>query len=436
MSGTPEHIGRYQIERVLGRGAMGVIYKAHDPEIDRTVAIKLIRADLLEGEEQAAYLARFRREAQAAGRCNHPNIVALYDYSVNAANPFLVMEYVEGVSLAHALGRGMRFATADAVSIMLQVLDALSCAHALGVVHRDIKPANILLIANTRVQVKVTDFGISRLGASTITLDGSVVGTPAYMSPEQCRGEEVDHRSDLFSVGTVLFELLSGQRPFPGDSVSEVTAKVLFAEPPDLHGRVPEPLVAVLRRALAKRPEDRFDSAAAMADALRGRMSAPADVAVAETIVRIQPEREPAVVSDAVLTTLQRRLARDIGPIAKALVTTAARKAPDFDALCDLLASNISADDDRRAFLRDVRQHHGSGVTGSPARRTAASPISGATIELAQAELTRIIGPIARVLVKRAAGSCTSPAELWQALARHIDQDAERAAFLRTQPGG
>jgi serine/threonine-protein kinase len=435
MSGTPEHIGRYQIERVLGRGAMGVIYKAHDPEIDRTVAIKLIRADLLEGEEQAAYLARFRREAQAAGRCNHSNIVALYDYSVNAANPFLVMEYVEGVSLAHALSRGMRFPPADAVSIILQVLDALACAHALGVVHRDIKPANILLIANTRVQVKVTDFGISRLGASTITLDGSVVGTPAYMSPEQCRGEEVDHRSDLFSVGTVLFELLSGQRPFPGDSISEVTAKVLFAEPPDLQGRVPEPLMAVLRRALSKRPVDRFDTAVAMADALRGRMPGAAEAGLAETIVQIPSDREPAVVSEAILTTLQRRLARDVGPIAKTLVTSAARKAPDFDALCDLLARNISADDDRQAFLRDVRQHHGSLLTSRPALKRAGAPaISSDTMELAQTALTRIIGPIARVLVKRAAASCTSTAELWQSLARHVEQDNEREAFLRLQP--
>ncbi len=356
---------------------------------------------------------------------------------MNAANPFLVMEYVEGVSLAHALSRGMRFATPDAVSIILQVLDALSCAHALGVVHRDIKPANILLVANTRVQVKVTDFGISRLGASSLTLDGSVVGTPAYMSPEQCRGEEVDRRSDLFSVGTVLFELLAGRRPFPGDSVSEVTAKVLFSEPPDLQDQVAEPLAAVLRRALSKRPEDRFDSAVAMADALRGRTPSPADATVAETIVHVAADREPAVVSDAVLTTLQRRLARDIGPIAKALVTTAARKAPDFDALCDLLASNISADDDRRAFLRDVRQQHDSALRSSPARpRAGASTISDETIELAQAELTRVIGPIARVLVKRAAASCASPAELWQALARHIDHEAERAAFLRLRPGG
>ena len=210
----PPSIGRYRVERELGRGAMGVVYKALDPDIGRAVAIKLVRADLLDGEERETFVARFRREARAAGRCSHPNIVALYDFGMHDGNPFLAMEYIDGIGLGQALQRAGRFSPREAVSIVAQVLDALGAAHSLGIVHRDVKPANILLLPSG--QAKVTDFGISRIDTSDITLDGSVVGTPAYMSPEQCRGETVDGRGDLFSAGTVLYELLSGTRGIPG----------------------------------------------------------------------------------------------------------------------------------------------------------------------------------------------------------------------------
>ena len=158
---------------------MGVIYAAHDPVIDRKVAIKLIRADLLSGEEHADYVARFQREARAAGRCTHPNIVAIYDFAVHEGNPFLAMEYVEASDLRQVLAQSKRLPTPEAIAVIGQVLDALGCAHELGIVHRDVKPANILLLANGRV--KMTDFGISRLESSELTRDGSVVGTPSYM---------------------------------------------------------------------------------------------------------------------------------------------------------------------------------------------------------------------------------------------------------------
>src|SRR5438105_4735767 len=153
MSDAPARIGRYEIQSVLGRGAMGVIYKAHDPEIDRLVAIKLVRADLLSGGDRDEYLVRFRREAQAAGRCMHPNIVAIYDFALHEGNPFLAVEYVQGVSLSEAIARGTSFQVADTVYIVRQLLEALACAHGLGIVHRDIKPANIMLLAGGRVKV-------------------------------------------------------------------------------------------------------------------------------------------------------------------------------------------------------------------------------------------------------------------------------------------
>jgi eukaryotic-like serine/threonine-protein kinase len=160
---------------------MGLIYLAHDPAIDRKVAIKLIRADLLGGEERADYVARFQHEAQAAGRCAHPNIVAVYDFSLHEGNPYLAMEYVEGRNLSEVLAGSGRFPPPAAVALIGQVLDALACAHGLGIVHRDVKPANILLLPDRRV--KMTDFGISRLDTSGLTQTGSVIGTPSYMSP-------------------------------------------------------------------------------------------------------------------------------------------------------------------------------------------------------------------------------------------------------------
>ncbi len=275
MNELPAQIGRYEVQSVIGRGAMGVIYRAHDPAIDRLVALKLVRADLLSGDEREDYLKRFRQEAQAAGRCMHPNIVAIYDFALHEGNPFLAMEYVQGISLAEALARGTRFRIAEAVYIVRQMLDALACAHALGVVHRDVKPANVLLLASGHV--KVTDFGISRIETSHLTQTGSVVGTPSYMSPEQCRAGQVDARSDVFSAGAVLYELLSGERPFSGRTFSQVMHQVMNEDPADIREKVPglpSPVYAALRRALEKRPEDRFPSAQAMADVLRSNGAA------------------------------------------------------------------------------------------------------------------------------------------------------------------
>ena len=462
MMNTPERIGRYRIERALGRGAMGVVYKAHDPVIDRPVAIKLVRADLLDGGERDEYLARFRQEAQAVGRCTHPNIVALYDYATHEGNPFLAMEYVEGVSLAQALERGTRFRPDEAGFIVVQVLEGLACAHELGVVHRDVKPANVLLLAGGRV--KVTDFGISRTGGSTLTQDGSVIGTPSYMSPEQCRGDAVDHRSDLFSAGVVLFELLTGEKPFPGRTFTAAVKQLLYDEAPDLRGRVPAHLAAAVRRALAKRPEDRFSSALAMAHALRaGKLAATPEA----TVVQAQPAARSTMplsgvvgtglggVHEEVLTTLQRRLARHVGPIAKVLVGSAIQKAASVEALCELLAANIASPRERQEFLREARRDCGVHTFDAPTRSVprdgstsggmdtqGASPagpppapaIPPAIIELAHAELARLIRPIARMLVKRALVTASDPAELWDALAAHIERPNDRAAFLKHRP--
>jgi serine/threonine-protein kinase len=335
---------------------MGVIYQAHDPVIDRPVAIKLVRADLLDSEEQAEYIARFRREAQTAGRCAHPNIVAIYDFAVHDDNPFLAMELVEGASLAMTLRQHGRYAPADAVAIMLQVLDALDCAHAMGVVHRDVKPANILLTPGHRV--KMTDFGIARFESSDLTQHGAMIGTPSYMAPEQCTGDAVDARSDLFSAGAVLYEMLAGKRPFVGRTATEVTYRLVHEDPPALQAdpAVPPGLAAVLQRALAKRPQDRFASARAMAEALRPALTDDD----ATVVTRSAATRSPApagvpaaaAITPAELAAVERALAQHLGPIAKVLVKRAAPRATSAAALWQMLAAEIGPADERAAFLR------------------------------------------------------------------------------------
>ena len=442
MSEAPERIGRYVVQSVIGRGAMGVIYKAHDPSIDRPIAIKLVRADLLTGEDREEYLERFRREAQAAGRCMHPNIVAIHDFALHDGNPYIAMEFVQGVSLSDALARDMKFQPAEAAYIVRQLLDALECAHGLGIVHRDVKPANILLLPGGRV--KVTDFGISHIESSHLTHSGAVIGTPSYMSPEQCRGENVDRRSDIFSTGAVLYQLVTGERPFPGKTFTEVMRQVLEHEPRDIREKVPSApasLQAVLSRAMAKQPADRYPTAQAMADALRDALrgdtaatlvtsdrtivAAPSGVAGGEAgDVRFDP---------TVLDSIERKLARHVGPIAKRLVDSASRKADSIETLCETLARSIQGPAERTAFLGEalgaVRTQFGAGGTqiGSAPR----SPIPVAEIERVQRDLAKIMGPIARVLVKRALGSAGSAQALRESLAVHVEKPADRAAFLK-----
>jgi eukaryotic-like serine/threonine-protein kinase len=396
---------------------MGMIYQAYDPAIDRKVAIKLIRADLLSSEERADYLERFRHEAQAAGRCTHANIVAIYDFAVHQGNPFLAMEYVEGRNLSQVLIQSGRFSTHAAVAVIGQVLDALACAHGLGVVHRDVKPANILLFADQRV--KMTDFGISRLDTSALTQAGSVLGTPSYMSPEQCRGEPVDARSDLFSAGVVLYEMLSGGRPFTGSNLTEVALQVMSQPPPNLQivrPDVPSPLIAAIEQALSKAPQDRFGSAVAMASALRRSV---AEDATADRTIIVRGPR--TLFTAEALNTVERKLAQHVGPIARHLVQTAARQAMSMEELHEIVARRIDHPELRTRFRNEVMR--------SPAAPNATA-IPPSLAQAGERELTTYVGPIARILVKRALQVAKSPGDFWQTLALHIEREADRRAFM------
>ncbi|MEW5788360.1 MAG: serine/threonine-protein kinase [Pseudomonadota bacterium] len=280
MSDELTQLGKYRILGELGRGAMGVVYRGFDPLIEREVALKTLRADLLEGTEKATLLERFKKEAQAAGRLNHPGIVQVYEYGEDNSRVFIAMELIQGKELKAYLAEDIRFDLASIVRMMDELLDALGFAHKNGVVHRDVKPSNIVVLQNGRI--KVTDFGIARLESSTLTQAGNVLGTPSYMSPEQFMAQRVDGRSDLFSTGVLLYELLTGEKPFVGNSFASIMHKVLKEQPippSELNITIPTLFDAVVAKALSKRPDERFQNAQAFAQALdaalAGRPMAP-----------------------------------------------------------------------------------------------------------------------------------------------------------------
>jgi serine/threonine-protein kinase len=258
-------LGRFEITGVLGEGAMGVVYLAHDPQIDRPVALKMLRPEALVGEHGKEIESRFLKEAKLVGRLSHPNVVTIYEAGEDKGTAYIAMEYVEGQPLTAWLGPQSVLSLPDRIGIVRQVGLALEHAHDRGVLHRDIKPGNILITPDRRV--KVADFGIGKLltpGSSELTRTGHMIGSPAYMSPEQIRGEKLDGRSDLFSLGVVFYELLTGVKPFPGDSITTLVYQILHLEPRDpvlVKPELPPATSDVFLRLLAKTPEKRPASA-------------------------------------------------------------------------------------------------------------------------------------------------------------------------------
>jgi serine/threonine-protein kinase len=360
----PDRIGKYEVVRELGAGAMGVVYLAYDRTIDRQVAVKTIRKDAHDGEEAAVATARFRQEAMAAGRLTHPGIVAVYDYGEDESLAYIVMEYAPGRELGdYAAGRAL--ALAEIGHLMAQLLDALGYAHGAGVVHRDIKPSNLLV--STRL--KITDFGIARVGSSHLTQTGTAMGTPSYMAPEQYRGSGVDHRADLFAAAAVFHELLTGQAAFAGESLQEIAYKVCYADPAtatSLRPGLPREVDAVLARALAKDKEMRFpaarDLSVAIEAALAGRAPpvspsyAPAAYAAtasvqSEALTGSGP-RGTSITPDA-LARVTRILARYVGPIAKVMVKKTGVDAKTYRELCVSLSARLP-EADRAKFLAEL----------------------------------------------------------------------------------
>jgi serine/threonine protein kinase len=285
-----EIAGRYQIVKKLGAGAFGEVFKAKDRVLGRMVAIKTIRLEGLAaaGASQEEMVDRFKREAQVSAQLKHPNIVTIYDVGEADGKYYLAMEFIDGVGLEKVISSAGRLTVERAASIAAQVADGLDFAHKNHVVHRDIKPANIMIEAGDRV--KVTDFGIAKTlnSGEHLTMTGSLLGTPSYMSPEQARGGEIDGRSDLFSVGCVLYEMLAGQKAFRGESITALIFKIITEEPPPLHAldpSIPGEMVSIISKALSKSPETRFQSGRELFDALQPftRAGSTPTMRVAET---------------------------------------------------------------------------------------------------------------------------------------------------------
>jgi eukaryotic-like serine/threonine-protein kinase len=263
-------LGRYVIDSEIGRGAMGVVFKATDSVLQRTVAVKTVNM-AMEKDHADKYEARFYQEARAAGGLNHPNIVTVYDAGKAGDVVYMAMEYIQGVELRSLLVEGQPMGIAQAISIAAQVAEGLGYAHQQGVVHRDIKPANIMVVADG--PVKITDFGIARMRASAdLTQTGVMLGSPKYMSPEQVIGKRADHRSDVFSLGVILYEMLTGAAPFAGENVTALMYQIVNFAPPapsSVNPHVPEMLDFVVAKMLAKPLEERYQDAREVAKDLR-----------------------------------------------------------------------------------------------------------------------------------------------------------------------
>jgi serine/threonine-protein kinase len=473
----PQHFGKYRVSRLLGEGAMGVVYEALDPDIHRNVAIKAIRSSLLAPEARDLDGEnRFRNEAQAAGRLSHPNIVSVYEYAQTGDQRYIAMEYVAGVSLHESVVHGLRLPLADTLAVITQLLDALECAHAQGVWHRDIKPANLLLTAEGRL--KVTDFGIARIDGGDRTHHTTVLGSPGYMAPERYTDEAPDARVDIFSCGVLLYELLAGRAPFRG-SAGAVMYQVMHDEPPPpsllgLEPPVPTAFDAIVVRAMAKRAEHRFADAAQMRAALAeaAGMAIPSRVS-APTMHRLRsargdaptqvmpraaampprgslPPSAPAVPSTPVptgwdaktLMALERLLLPHLGPVTRHVVRDAMKRSHDFGTLVSTLAREALDPPERVRFL--ARAQYLAPPVAAPAPSTrrpatdASLPVLGTTpmqpalVEQAARVLAEEIGPIAMVLARRAAAAADTREAFYAALARSsAGSEAERKALLR-----
>lgn len=487
----PQQLGKYRITEVLGEGAMGVVYKGFDPDIQRTVALKTIRTQLdADDDSPGAPASRFRNEAQAAGRLMHPGIVAVYDFGRAEHVAYIAMEFVEGRSLASYLGAKVRFTDTDIPGIMSQLLDALGHAHEKGVWHRDVKPANIIMTATGRL--KVADFGIARIESTNLTQTHYMVGTPSHMAPEQFLGKPMDRRVDIYGAGVVLYQLLTGRAPFAG-TTEALMYKVVndMPQPPSMVEGAERPgwFDAIIARALAKRPEDRFNTAEEFKQALTDGIGRVIDESSWEKTIMLAPARvkpgqplatpthAPASLSGsslpgtggsvgsagtataptpshwdkALLSQAELTLAKHVGPLASVLVRRAARECHDINELYNKLAEQVTDPRARDAFLGQASlvtggHHHrtaGSRTAGSPSAggsrgATAGSaggtmiggPLNEAVMDKAQVLLAQHVGPIAKVLIKRAAAGTDSRAVFFNRLAEAVNDPAARAKLL------
>jgi serine/threonine protein kinase len=463
---SPAFVGPYAIRGVVGSGAMGMVYLAHDPAIDRLVAIKTIHRYLLEsGEDDQSVAARFRVEAKAAGRLSHRNIVPVYQFGEDDDCAYIVMEYVAGRNLREYIHARRKLDVSQVLCLMLQLLDGLHYAHEHGIVHRDIKPANLLIADDGRL--KITDFGIARTGSSNLTRASSVIGSPGYIAPEQYTDSGIDRRVDIFSAGVLLYEMLSGTTPFVGTDET-IMYKIVY-EPHKPLSEVTkdaalEPFDAPLQMALAKDPALRYATAMAMRTALLalatetvpdvlpadillaprlegietkpvpGKMrdtsappkpnptsvasapgSVPSLLTASKTLTGTDPPSVPTGWDSAALAEVEHELAQHVGPVARVLVRRAARGLDSLAAVRRAVAGSIADFEARERFLAKAGPARPRTGTGLPSAAThipagqdqdeapSGNPMREGDVDKAAAALLPSLGPIARVMAKRSA---------------------------------
>ena len=406
----PQRIGRYDVSAELGRGATSIVYRAVDPASGRVVAIKTLQRSGADADGDAdSILLRFRNEARVIGRLHHPGVVAIDEFGEDGLHSWIAMEYVEGCNLDDVLLRCPLLGQERVLALMDELLDALGCVHREGICHRDLKPANIMVTPAGRV--KLTDFGVARLRDLGLTRVSSIIGTPAFMAPEQFTGGALDHRADLFACGILLFLLLSGRRPFSG-APAAVMHQILNEEPPLLSqaggGQVGRAYDAVISRALAKRADERFSSADDMREALRAAAVQAAEATLATLVGTVVQDAGRLVGRASVggaatppgsaddRASFQRALAQPGEPMACAALMEGRGQSRLVDAFA------LYAPD---AGEREARFDGPPTGDGTQATRAAAS---GQTLPpevcmLAQHLLARRLGPVAGLLVKRAA---------------------------------
>jgi len=480
-------IGRYRIDGVLGAGAMGTVYRAFDTRIERAVALKTIRKDMLAGKLGAEVQSRFRTEARAAGRLVHPNIVTIYDFDEDQGVAFIAMELVQGRPLDTLLRDGATVPLQQAAHWVNQLLEALHYAHSQGIAHRDIKPANLLVTDGD--QVKVADFGIAKIFSADAAASQYLAGTPEYMSPEQFLGLPIDGRSDLFSAGIVLYQLLTGKKPFTGQ-MAVVMQQILNQNPPppsSARPSLPPAVDSVVAKALEKDAANRYASARDFAAALSAACRAEADSSGGETVVAASDRLGPAEPSGAdfrsagpaaaapaaagpttaphataapatagstmvwnpeMMQRLETQFALAVGPMARVLMRKEAARADSETSLVDSLLKHIPTEEGRTRFLAAAKAQGAMTAAANapaappPADATMSTRIAGSPVQAtasidpqrcadAEKALLRYIGPFARVVVQRTARQSSDLRAFYAALAQQIPDAGQRDRFLR-----
>ncbi|MFT7492558.1 MAG: serine/threonine protein kinase [Pseudohongiellaceae bacterium] len=416
MTSQPDMLGKYHIQTVLGKGAMGIVYLGLDPDIDRKVAIKVLHPHLCEGTTGQDFVRRFRREAQAAARSFHANIVTVFELGKQDDTDFIVMEYIEGEELQDAINCNYRFSEDEVIFIVSSILKALAAAHAQGIIHRDIKPANILLTDDGNV--KVADFGVAKLNSFDQTMQGSAVGTPSYMSPESLKGQAVTHLTDIYSVGAIMLQLLTGER-IKADKLYPLKLAEFMTE--SLSGdrglKISPKLKALVSQAMSENPNSRPETALSFYRRLEKLSIANA------ASFQCDDETQQQLVS--VLTAY-------VGPIAPVLLKNALLKAKTIEALTIILSKSVDDSEESEELLKKVQKivkklslSHDHSINNSQLLICDA-----ATQEKLLAVLRPFLGPISPVLIKKGLLQARDHQSLLTTLASAINDEKESQEFL------